>query len=657
MRLLLTYFGLLTCCSLFAQTPCENGSAGGYPCNQVSLYARVLPEDLMAPLYREYYLNDIWGWTDPENGKEYAIVGVSDGVTFVDITSPSEPVVIGKLAEPATAAVDSRTAAVQHGKSRWRDMKTYKNHVFIVSDLNAAHGMQVFDLTKLRDFDGSEFQEFTSDAWYDGVNSAHNIVINESTGYAYIVGATNGSYCNQGGLHIVDINDPKNPQYLTCFDSDGYTHDAQCVIYQGPDTDYAGTEVCFNSNEDTFTIVNVDDKENMELVSRTGYEEVNYNHQGWVSEDHQFFLQNDEGDELEYRYNARTLIWDIRDLDNPIYLGSYFNNAEAIDHNLYIHQGLVYESNYLSGLRILSTDRLAAGQMREVAFFDTFPEADIIAYGGSWSNYPFFESGTIAVSDMTGGLFLLKLDTTTYPITIQPVAESLCEGTKLSMQVITSAEDLSYQWEYFDDQKYLPIEGATAPMLDFPAEEELSGRIIRCKVTGSDSRLYYSYPASFELSGYLPDLDFSFFATDNSVSFSNETTNADRYEWDFGDGNGSTETNPVHEYETTGVYEVKLTAFNDCGSKELVLNTSIVTGINDEFEVNIYPNPASGKFTINYPQPFSVRLYHSITGQLMLFTHSTNQEIVLDGAKLAPGMYLLELKSNAGSIYKKVLIR
>ncbi|MEQ8239852.1 MAG: choice-of-anchor B family protein, partial [Cyclobacteriaceae bacterium] len=221
-----------------AQVPCISGKAGEYPCNQITLLSHLSAEDLLGV---DKDLNDLWGWEDPESSKEYAIVGLTDGVTFVDVTDPVQPIVIGKLKESHL-----QSGRILHGESAWRDIKVYKNHAYIVSDGNSDHGMQVFDLTKLREYDGTAL-DFEQDGFYDGIGSSHNIVINEETGFAYIVGARGATVCGQGGMHILDISDPKNPVYEACFDNDGYTHDAQCVIYRGPDSKYNGQEICFNS--------------------------------------------------------------------------------------------------------------------------------------------------------------------------------------------------------------------------------------------------------------------------------------------------------------------------------------------------------------------------------------------------------------------------
>ena len=103
-----------------------------------------------------------------------------------------------------------------------------------------------------------------------------------------------------------------------CFSLDGYTHETQCVIYAGPDTFYRDREICFNSNEDTLTIVDATDKLEQVQLSRTGYGGSAYTHQGWLTEDQRFFLVNDEGDEIAFKHPTRTWIWDVSDLDAPV---------------------------------------------------------------------------------------------------------------------------------------------------------------------------------------------------------------------------------------------------------------------------------------------------------------------------------------------------
>ena len=347
--------------------------------------------------------NDVWGWTDAMTGKEYALVGMSNAASFVDISDPLNPIYLGKLplhegARPST----------------WRDIKVYKDHAFIVSDGSGRHGMQVFDLTQLRDVRDAPVV-FEETAHYDGIASAHNIVINEETGYAYSVGSSGGGETCGGGLHMINIEDPKNPQFAGCFAdpgtgrrNTGYSHDAQCVTYRGPDREHQGKEICLGANETALSIADVTDKMNPVALSSASYPNVGYTHQGWLTEDHRYFYMNDELDELARTFvGTRTLIWDVTDLDDPILAREYLSENPASDHNLYIRGDYMYQSNYNSGFRIFNI--ADPENPVPVGFLDTVPYGeDGPAMGGSWSNYPFFPSGVIIVTSGNEGLFLVK---------------------------------------------------------------------------------------------------------------------------------------------------------------------------------------------------------------------------------------------------------
>ncbi|MBQ0740160.1 choice-of-anchor B family protein, partial [Aquimarina celericrescens] len=114
----------------------------------------------------------------------------------------------------------------------------------IVSEASG-HGLQVFDLTRLRNV-ANPPQTFTADTRYTEFGNAHNIVINEDSGYAYVVGAQRNSGPYKGGPRFINIQDPKNPINPGGLLSGGqgaYTHDAQVITYNGPDSDYTGKEI------------------------------------------------------------------------------------------------------------------------------------------------------------------------------------------------------------------------------------------------------------------------------------------------------------------------------------------------------------------------------------------------------------------------------
>ncbi len=378
----------------------SGGKVGIFDCHNVDLLA-FLPVPAMGGA-RGVQLNDLWGWTDPSTGREYALVGRIDGTSFVDVTDAGAPRYLGDL--PRTAGSPA---------SAWRDIKTYRNYAFVVSDGAQNHGMQVFDLARLRKVSTPE--TFTADAWYDKIASAHNIVIDTTSGYAFAVGANGGGETCGGALHMIDIRDPLHPTFAGCFadlttgnQRTGYTHDAQCVVYHGPDQQYAGRQICFNSSENALGIADVTDKAAPRAISHAAYPNVGYTHQGWLTDDQRYFYVDDELDEVRGLVKGtRTLIWDVSDLDDPVLATEYVSANPSSDHNLYIKGNLMFQSNYASGLRVFDiSDRT---HPKPVGYFDTSPVGpDAAGFTGSWSNYPFFKSGTIAVTSIEEGLFLLK---------------------------------------------------------------------------------------------------------------------------------------------------------------------------------------------------------------------------------------------------------
>jgi choice-of-anchor B domain-containing protein len=363
---------------------CVAGFASDFACSGIDLRKRVSLETMQGTAG-----NDIWGWFDSQTSNEYALMGLTDGVAFVDVTNPENPVYLGKLPTETVSSI-------------WRDIKVFQDHAYVVADDAGSHGMQVFDLTRLRGLVAP--QTFSADVVYGDFGSAHNIAINEDTGFGYAVGT---GTCG-GGLHMIDISTPNNPLFAGCH-SAAYTHDTHCVAYLGGDADYAGSEICVSSNEGHVEIVDVTIKSSPLTISASVYPQIGYVHQGWLTDDHQFFLLGDEGDESRFGVPTRTHVFDVSDLDNPVYVFPYEAATNSIDHNLYVSGNRVYQANYTTGLRVLEFGNLANNEMMEVAYFDTFPENDATGFAGAWSVYPYLPSGTIIVSDDSNGLFVLTI--------------------------------------------------------------------------------------------------------------------------------------------------------------------------------------------------------------------------------------------------------
>ena len=115
---------------------CKNGKAAGYPCKGIDLQSYLPAADLGGAR-----IADVWGWVDPETKKEYALLGSTKGLLFVDVSNPKKPVYLGSLAGKADPTLI------------WQEIEIYNDHTFVVCDLSPCD-LQIFDLTHLRGVEG-----------------------------------------------------------------------------------------------------------------------------------------------------------------------------------------------------------------------------------------------------------------------------------------------------------------------------------------------------------------------------------------------------------------------------------------------------------------------------------------------------------------------
>ena len=396
-------------------SPCVGGLSGGvYPCSGVDMLSLVPRSEL--GVGAGFFMNDVWGWVDPESRREYALSGAMDGVTIVDVTDPVRPQAIMRF--PSDAKPDS--------ESYWRDIKVYNSTAYIVADWIPNH-VQVVDLRRVRAFapGGASFpppakvQSFKPDFVYSGLNLAHNIFVNERSGFAYAVG---GNTCG-GGVHLLDLRaNPLRPAFAGCW-GEAWTHDIQCVQYAGPDTRFTGREICFAFQAEVGHVAVVDftDKtvdratkklSKLKVLARVQYPQPSYTHQGWLTEDHSKLLFGDETINLDAARPTKTFVLDLAKLDKAAFQFSFAFSQIALAHNLYILGDRAYCSNYGSGLRVLDLKKLKAAQpsITELAYFDAFPAARKKAsWDGVWSAYVYFPSGSILLNSIEYGLFTLRM--------------------------------------------------------------------------------------------------------------------------------------------------------------------------------------------------------------------------------------------------------
>ncbi|KAF4907578.1 hypothetical protein CGCF415_v007331 [Colletotrichum fructicola] len=414
-------------------TKCIDGYAEAIPdsplhkfkCKNMDLYDFINHATLGSPNtdYRGKSGSSSWGWTDPDSGREFIVSGMFDGCAFIEILPEGKMLNLGFL--PTYSPVGDR--------AYWHEIRPYKNYMLIGSELEG-HGIQIFDMTKLLDIDPSEGPIlFSNDKDLTGhfietlpLGRSHNVVVNEEANYAVAVGVQPRNVSCMGGLYFFSLEDPSNPVALGCDGQDGYVHDAQCLIYRGPDSKYFGRDICYGYNEDTLTIYDVSDKKDSKIISRTSYEGATFTHQGWVNDVNwqEWLFMDDEYDEDELAGPAAdgypvTYIWDISSLEKPLQKGLFKHNVKGIDHNQYVVGDLLVQSNYGAGVRVWDISSVpedpTGNSVCEIAYFDIYPEDDslpgggAIQFSGTWSSYAYFKSGFIFVNTIERGAYLVKM--------------------------------------------------------------------------------------------------------------------------------------------------------------------------------------------------------------------------------------------------------
>lgn len=411
---------------------CKGGMAAGiFPCHKVDLDAFIPLTDLDVS-----FVNDIWGWEDESTGMQVAIVGAIEGTLFIDVTDGQNPVHLGTLAPPPAVAESFRNL--------WGDIRVYENVAYIGSealnideifagDLSGGFGVEMVDLTQFRGVTGEVDIELAGRI--DEISQSHNLSINVDTGRLYVVGSNlHDTPCSEdvafpvpvgsGGAIVYDLTvDPLDPNVIGCLDREMYTHDVQCVVYDGPDSDYTGREICVGSNESAVRVYDATDLDDVQVLGTLEYLDVEfggdtsdglfpgapayYTHQGWFSEDHTFFFLGDELDEAQQGIPRTTYIWDFTDLDAPQLLNNFTDGSTSIDHNMFVHEGLLYQANYTAGLTIYDAWKADKGRLTQRGYFDTFPVDDRTDFFGVWGAYPFFGDGKVVVTSSDEGVFVL----------------------------------------------------------------------------------------------------------------------------------------------------------------------------------------------------------------------------------------------------------
>jgi choice-of-anchor B domain-containing protein len=312
-------------------------------------------------------VSDIWGYVDTP-GNEYALVGLQEGTSIVDVTIPTSPVEVFFSAGANTI---------------WRDLKVWNNHAYIVNE--GANGLKIIDMSNLPGaINNTDVYQFTGVTY--PFTKAHDLYIDEN-GFAYIMGANNGV----GGAIILDLNiDPKLPQEVGRYD-EYYIHDG---MVRG-DTLWAG---CVNDG--FLAAIDVSVKSNPSTMA-THNTPSNFTHNIWPSDDGQTVFTTDE------KSDAYIGAYDVSDLTNINELDRVQSSPGelVIPHNVFVFGNYLVTSYYRDGITI--HDASNPSNIVEVGNYDTSPAFAGNGFNGCWGVYPYLPSGLIIASDIENGLFIL----------------------------------------------------------------------------------------------------------------------------------------------------------------------------------------------------------------------------------------------------------
>ena len=405
---------------LAAPTACSAGMAGSFPCHNIDYLAQVQLEEIpTAPTSA----SEVWGMVDLDDGREYAFIGHRNGTTVLDVTDPALPVQVG---------------SIPGNPSLWREVKAYqfydpglgrhRAYAYVTTEAPGS-GLQVIDLTNLPasvSLANTLLEFSTSHTLYvSNIDYASSAALPGQTPWLFIAGANVAG----GAFRIYSLADPVSPALVTAPPAGtGYMHDSTSLVITDQRTAQCANghdpcEVLVDFNENSIDLWDVTDKAAPARLSTTTYPTASYVHSGWPTPDGRFVVVHDEGDEVRRGLNTRIYTLDIADLRAPSVVTSHIGSGKATDHNGYAVGDRYYVSHYKRGLVIF--DLADPRALTEIGSFDTYlsPAANSAGTDGAWGVYPFLPSGTLLVSDVENGLFLLRRNETLPPPVVPPPAE------------------------------------------------------------------------------------------------------------------------------------------------------------------------------------------------------------------------------------------
>jgi choice-of-anchor B domain-containing protein len=350
-------------------------------------------------MYGQQTLANICGYRD-SLGNEYALCGASQGMSIVDVTNPAAPV---------------QVAQIPNVDDLWKEIKVYKGFAYVTTEGNGG-ALQIVDMRGLPNTTLPRQYYFGDGAIAGQLSTVHALHIDTTLGYCYLFGSNIG----QGGAVVLDLNaDPYNPTYVGEYQQNGYVHDG----YVDNDTLYAG-----HIYAGFFTVVDMTNK-TAPVVLATQTTPTAFTHNVWISDDRNFLFTTDENT------NSFLGAYDISNLSNiqEVDRMQTTPGSGSVVHNTHILNNWAITSWYKDGFNIVDVTR--PHNLVEVGRYDTYAGTGN-GFEGAWGVYPFLPSGTIVVSNIDEGLFVLSPTYVRACYLEGTVTDSTC-GTPLTGVTIT----------------------------------------------------------------------------------------------------------------------------------------------------------------------------------------------------------------------------
>lgn len=227
-------------------------------------------------------------------------------------------------------------------------------------------------------------------------------------------------------------------------------------------------------------------------------------------------------------------------------------------------------------------------------------------------------------------------------ISVSSSQDTICQGDQ---SILTASGGISYLW--------MPVNSTSNPITVSPTITTIyivtGTNASGCTASATTTITVQNPIASFTSTPSLP-----------SVAFTNTSTGATTYSWDFGDLSNSSQSNPSHTYLVNGVYNVCLIAYSSAGCSDTTCTTvSINTGMNEldnNTSLNLYPNPAFDNLQVELIGMDGQVVLNvvSLSGAVVISqeVNTADGKIQLNVSELSAGFYTLVINSKEGQSVK-----